>query len=280
MDLPELATAFPKVRWQREARWVCEGKWLTSSGVAAGIDASLFLVEQLWGARVARGVCQSAEYVPCRDPSCDPVCGSATADWVAIRPARAARPLRAALLLYDNFELLDVFGPLECWAVANRFQAGLFFARDDRRDYAGQEQQGAVVPRGLGGGTGRATRGPRRALRAGWDRYNARAVPRRDAGLHPRARPARLDRVHSVHRLRDPREHGRAGRAGLRATTNKLSFNLMTSFSFGPRVRWDKTARFVAANGPEENFWTSSGVAAGIDMALLLLERQPAWPGL
>jgi transcriptional regulator GlxA family with amidase domain len=270
MDLPELATAFPKVRWQREARWVCEGKWLTSSGVAAGTDASLFLVEQLWGGRVARGVCQSAEYVPCRDPSCDPFCGNATVDWAAIRPARAARPLRVALLLYDNFELLDVFGPLECWAVANRFQAGLFsletiaetaqvksckgpsFRVDSvMGQYAPREAPDVLfVPGGIGT--------LRELFRAETLAFIRTLVPRVSIVFTVCTGSAILARTGALD--------------GLRATTNKLSFNLMTSF--GPRVRWDKAARFVAAEGPEEKFWTSSGVAAGIDMALFLLECQ------
>ncbi|KAH3012085.1 hypothetical protein KXV73_005909, partial [Aspergillus fumigatus] len=37
----ELTPKFPGVQWQKRARWVQDGKFLTSSGVTAGIDAGL-----------------------------------------------------------------------------------------------------------------------------------------------------------------------------------------------------------------------------------------------
>ena len=52
---------------------------------------------------------------------------------------------------------------------------------------------------------------------------------------------------------------------GRRATTNKQFFNLATSQS--DRVEWVEEARWVDAG----SFVTSSGVSAGIDMALHLV---------
>lgn len=35
----EMVPKYPNIRWQKHARWVRDGKFLTSSGVTAGIDA-------------------------------------------------------------------------------------------------------------------------------------------------------------------------------------------------------------------------------------------------
>ncbi|RGB41477.1 ThiJ/PfpI domain-containing protein [Rhizophagus diaphanus] len=49
---------------------------------------------------------------------------------------------------------------------------------------------------------------------------------------------------------------------GKKATTNKQAWNWMTSF--GPNVSWVRKARWVV----DGKFYTSSGVSAGMDMAL------------
>ena len=52
---------------------------------------------------------------------------------------------------------------------------------------------------------------------------------------------------------------------GRRATTNKAAFDWVTSQS--DEVDWQKQARWVK----DERFFTSSGVSAGMDMALALI---------
>ena len=47
-----------------EARWVDEGTIVSSSGVSAGIDMSLYLVGRLWGPEIARRVQKGIEYFP------------------------------------------------------------------------------------------------------------------------------------------------------------------------------------------------------------------------
>ncbi|KAI9934563.1 hypothetical protein ASPWEDRAFT_186212 [Aspergillus wentii DTO 134E9] len=37
----EMTPSYPNIKWQKQARWVWDGKFLTSSGVTAGIDAGL-----------------------------------------------------------------------------------------------------------------------------------------------------------------------------------------------------------------------------------------------
>ena len=46
-------STWPAVRWVREARWVEDGKFWTSSGVSAGIDMALAVVERIAGAQTA-----------------------------------------------------------------------------------------------------------------------------------------------------------------------------------------------------------------------------------
>ncbi len=62
----------PDVIWQREARWVEDGKFFTSSGVSAGIDMSLAVIAKLHGQDMAEKVAQIAEYDWRSDPNWDP----------------------------------------------------------------------------------------------------------------------------------------------------------------------------------------------------------------
>jgi transcriptional regulator GlxA family with amidase domain len=52
----QLALRFPSVRVQPDALFVRDGQMMTSAGVSAGIDLSLALVEDHYGAQVARAV--------------------------------------------------------------------------------------------------------------------------------------------------------------------------------------------------------------------------------
>jgi transcriptional regulator GlxA family with amidase domain len=63
------------VQWQAEARWVEDGKFFTSSGVSAGMDMSLALIEQHFGAQVAQTVANGTEYTRHLDADSDPFAG-------------------------------------------------------------------------------------------------------------------------------------------------------------------------------------------------------------
>ncbi|KAF9209144.1 hypothetical protein BGZ49_006095 [Haplosporangium sp. Z 27] len=52
----------PKVNWVKRARWVQDGKYVTSSGVSAGIDAALFIVSELTSYETAEKVAVHIEY--------------------------------------------------------------------------------------------------------------------------------------------------------------------------------------------------------------------------
>jgi len=65
-------TTWPAVRWVREARWVEDGKFWTSSGVAAGIDMALTVVARLAGQQTADFLATATEYEWHRDADWDP----------------------------------------------------------------------------------------------------------------------------------------------------------------------------------------------------------------
>jgi putative intracellular protease/amidase len=67
-----VASQGPKVQWQSRARWVEDGKFITSSGVSAGTDMALALIARLCGIAQARQVAHWAEYVWNEDSTDDP----------------------------------------------------------------------------------------------------------------------------------------------------------------------------------------------------------------
>jgi transcriptional regulator GlxA family with amidase domain len=160
-------------------------------------------------------------------------------------------------VLFDRFELLDVFGPLELLGVlADRFELNMIgptagpvrsaqgpevLAADSHSQAAAPDI--ALIPGGIG------TRGlveNRQFLTwlAGWA-GSAEYVTSVCTGSGVLAAAGLLD--------------------GYRATSNKRSFSWAESQ--GPNVEWVRQARWVA----DRNRWTSSGVAAGMDMTLALI---------
>lgn len=61
-----------KTDWRRSARWVEDGRVFTASGVSAGIDMSLAVIERLLGPDSARDAAFWAEYVRNPNPDDDP----------------------------------------------------------------------------------------------------------------------------------------------------------------------------------------------------------------
>ncbi|KAL7267414.1 hypothetical protein RUND412_010002 [Rhizina undulata] len=62
----------PKVYWKGHARWVVDGNIWTSSGVAAGLDATFAFVKYLYGDEIATNIANTLEYERHQDPSWDP----------------------------------------------------------------------------------------------------------------------------------------------------------------------------------------------------------------
>ncbi len=72
MSFNWVAAHGPDVDWVHEARWVEDGNIFTSSGVSAGMDMSLALIERLLGEKAARDAALWAEYDWHDDASWDP----------------------------------------------------------------------------------------------------------------------------------------------------------------------------------------------------------------
>lgn len=62
----------PLVHWIKKARWVDDGHVITSSGVSAGIDMSLYVVSKLYGETVRDDLAKKAEYILSTNASYDP----------------------------------------------------------------------------------------------------------------------------------------------------------------------------------------------------------------
>ncbi len=62
----------PDTTWVRKARWVEDGKMITSSGVSAGMDMALAVIAKVWGQETAESIANGTEYVWSRDPHTDP----------------------------------------------------------------------------------------------------------------------------------------------------------------------------------------------------------------
>lgn len=77
IDFTETAPLAPNVNWIKEARWVEDGKFFTSSGVSAGMDMALAVVADLFGMAKADEIALGCEYEWQKDASRDPFAKSA-----------------------------------------------------------------------------------------------------------------------------------------------------------------------------------------------------------
>lgn len=170
-----------------------------------------------------------------------------------------SRPMRLGVVLFDGFELLDVTGPVECYArVPDLFAITLLgpqpgpvpSAQGPRlvadvawRDAGSGDVDMVMVP----GGQGTRSLAEDVAFLAWLTEWAAGAslVTSVCTGAGLLAAAGLLD--------------------GYRATSNKRSFEWVTQQS--SRVEWVPRARWVH----DRDRWTSAGVAAGIDMALAII---------
>jgi transcriptional regulator GlxA family with amidase domain len=164
-------------------------------------------------------------------------------------------------LLFEGFELLDVFGPLEAW--------GILSAAGGWKVVTTAESAGAVT----------SAQGPRAVAD-----HSLPECPKVDVILVPGGIGTRRQVQNSVllEWLRQRSEEAEVvtsvctgaallARAGLldgrNATSNKKSFGWVVEQ--GSAVRWVRQARWVE----DGRFVTSSGVSAGIDMTLSVIAR-------
>ena len=171
-----------------------------------------------------------------------------------MKPARSI-----AVVLFHEFELLDVFGPLEMFGmVPDSFE--ICMVAEGVGEVASRQGPKSVVEHGFGEGR----------------QYDILLVPggkgtRKEVDSQPllewiRDQSSAAEYVTSV--CTGSALLARAGVLdGLRATTNKRAFAWATSQ--GDKVNWEKEARWVE----DGKFFTSSGVSAGMDMSLALISR-------
>ncbi len=165
------------------------------------------------------------------------------------------------VLLFPDFEVLDVFGPLEVFGnLSVREHFRVLTVAETAGPVASAQVTRAVADHGLAdcphldvllvpGGLGTRREVENEALRR-WlvaRAADAEMVMSVCTGASLLARAGLLD--------------------GLRATTNKRTFDWVVTQ--GPRVQWVRKARWVDAG----KFVTSSGVSAGTDMALAMMAR-------
>jgi len=168
------------------------------------------------------------------------------------------KPRTLGALLYDGFELLDLYGPLEMFGTLGPERVRIVTVAEHRGPVA-------------------SSQGPQTVAEHAFD-----DCPRLDLVLVPggvgtlaaltnepllaflRERAATAKRTMSV--CSGSAILARAGLLeGRRATSNKIFFRLASAQSDG--VVWEEAARWVV-DGP---FVTSSGVSAGTDMALAVI---------
>ncbi|MGK2310261.1 DJ-1/PfpI family protein [Cutibacterium sp. V947] len=164
---------------------------------------------------------------------------------------------QVGVLLFDGFELLDVFGPVELWSrLSDRYevtfcavepgpvrssQGAVVMATEDMDASAGHDI--VLIPGGMGTRSLVDDRSFLTRLR-GWT-APASIISAVCTGSALLAAAGLLE--------------------GYRATSNKRAFTWASSH--GRDVRWEPRARWVH----DRDRWTSSGVAAGMDMTAALI---------
>jgi len=163
------------------------------------------------------------------------------------------------MVVFEGFELLDVFGPLEMFGSL----------RDQVQIVMLAERSGQIA----------SSAGPAVVVDASFANAPSLDVLMIPGGIGTRREVDNKSFIGSVKALAQATPHvasictGAAILAktgllnGVRATTNKRAFKWATSQ--GPEVQWVRKARWVE----DGKYFTSSGISAGTDMALGLIAR-------
>jgi transcriptional regulator GlxA family with amidase domain len=170
-----------------------------------------------------------------------------------------AAAIKVGAVIFEGFELLDVFGPLEMFGMLKERVSITMLAE---------------IP-----GSVKSIQGPActaEAGLAGEHRLDVLLIP---GGMGTRREVSNLPFLEEIRRQADAARFvatvctgsGLLAKSGAldgrRATSNKFTFKW--AVEQGPRVQWVPEARWVE----DGKYFTSSGVSAGIDMSLGLIAR-------
>lgn len=67
-DIDDLKSSYPDLTVVYSQRWVDEGKFITSGGISAGIDMSLYLVSRPASLELAEKTAKQMEFEWCKNP--------------------------------------------------------------------------------------------------------------------------------------------------------------------------------------------------------------------
>jgi transcriptional regulator GlxA family with amidase domain len=172
-----------------------------------------------------------------------------------------ATPKTVGIVLFEGFELLDVFGPAEAYGIQDLKGAfRLLMVAQQAEAVASAQGPSAIA------GYGFADCPPLDIILVPGGIGTRREVENQTLGSWLKARAEAAERVTSV--CTGAAILARAGLLdGRRATSNKRALDWV--MSQGPKVQWVGQARWVE----DGKFATSSGVSAGIDMALAIIAQ-------
>ena len=169
------------------------------------------------------------------------------------------KKLLLAMVVYDEFELLDVFGPLEMFGLLH-----------DKVE---------IVLIGLNSGNAQSSGGPTVVVDQTFDQLKKVDILLIPGGIGTRKGIYNDSLIQQIKALAEKSTYvgtictGSALLAktnllnGKKATTNKYAFQWVANVN--SNIHWVKEARWVE----DDKYWTSSGVSAGIDMALAMIAK-------
>ena len=189
-------------------------------------------------------------------------------------PTEASPPTKYAVVLFDGFQALDAFGPLDILNI---------LSRDHQPDIslaviAPTHSPVSTIPPGSGLAVGQQIV-PTHSLDDAPTDIEVLLVPGGLGTRNPEATQRVVDFVAAAfpklrHLLTVCTGAALAARAGVlggrRATSNKRSFDWVKTQRTGDEVEWVPDARWVA----DGKVWTSSGISAGIDMMYAFVAAQ------
>ncbi|KAF2002072.1 class I glutamine amidotransferase-like protein [Amniculicola lignicola CBS 123094] len=199
---------------------------------------------------------------------------------------RAGRSLSIGYVLYPGFEPLDVYGPLEIlYAMSEVYnmtlstiasQEGPVSARAPPRiatpefpEFSPYSFDHMIGPSTVATHTFK-TAPPLDVIIVPGGRGDAAIIQTKDSSISDFLNQ-RLDSAQYI--LSVCTGSGFLGRAGLlkgkRATTNKYAWPFITDEKWGKDIKWVPSARWVE----DGKIWTSSGVAAGLDMMYAFMKH-------